>query len=315
MSSFNLRRIDLNLLNIFEVVNEERNQRKASERLYMTQPAVSAAIARLREIVHDKLFLATSRGLTPTPKADELYKAVHASLGLIRTQLGTGGEFSVAECQRIFTVAIDYGSGAALALPLFQRLRALAPKAKLQIKTISEEQTRLEMIKSGELDVSVCQFRTVESGIESAPFNLHQGVFVVREGHPRISYAPDLETMTGEEFVLVHGQPMTYENSELDALVACVRDRIALEVPSAAVIPQIVKKTDLASIMSLLTLNALDCSDGLLIFELPSKQERATAYVHWREDADQASQWFKTLLLDVLRSIANNTSVPKPEVM
>jgi DNA-binding transcriptional LysR family regulator len=306
MASFNLRRIDLNLLKIFEVLYEEKNQRKASERLFITQPAVSAALTRLREIVHDKLFLATSRGLTSTLKADELYKAVHASFGLIRNQLDYSGEFSPAECQRVFTVAIDYGSGAALALPLFNKLRAFAPKARLQIQTISEESTRLEMLKSGGLDLSICQFRTLESDIESSPFSLHQGVFIARKGHPRISQAPDFEAMTREEFVLVYGQPMAYENSELDALVACIRDRIALEVPSAAVIPHIVKGTDLVSIMSRLTLSALDCSGGLLICDLPTKQERATAYAHWCVEADLASSWFRELVLEELRSLSND---------
>jgi DNA-binding transcriptional LysR family regulator len=149
MSTFNLRRIDLNLLGIFEVVYEERNQRKAAERLFMSQPAGSAAISRLRDIVQDRLFIVTARGLTPTPKADELYAAFHAALGVIRTQLGTGGTFSPSESQRIFRVAIEYGSGAALALPLFDRLRALAPNARLQIQTIPDEAARLARLKSG----------------------------------------------------------------------------------------------------------------------------------------------------------------------
>jgi DNA-binding transcriptional LysR family regulator len=308
MSTFNLRRIDLNLLGIFEVVYEERNQRKAAERLFMSQPAVSAAISRLRDIVQDRLFIVTARGLTPTPKADELYAAFHAALGVIRTQLGTGGTFSPSESQRIFRVAIEYGSGAALALPLFDRLRALAPNARLQIQTIPDEAARLARLKSGELDISISQTRTLESEIESAPINLHQGVFVVRSGHPRISDSPDVETMTREEFVLVHGQPMAYENQELDALVSCIKDRLVLEVPSAAVIPQIVRRTNLATIMSRQTLEALDCAEGLQIFELPISHVRGTAFVHWSVNAQEATQWFKELVLSEIRSLADGCS-------
>lgn len=303
MPTFNLRRIDLNLLSIFEVVYEEKNQRKAAERLFMTQPAVSAAISRLRDIVQDRLFLVSARGLTPTPKADELYKALHSALGVIRTHLGTGETFTPSECQRIFRMTIEYGSGAALALPLFNRLRARAPNARLQIQTIPDEVARVGRLKSGELDLSISQTRTLESDIESTPFNLHEGVFVVREGHPRISMTPDLEAMSREEFVLVHGQPMAYENRDLDALVACIRDRLVLEVPSAVVIPQIVRQTDLATIMSRQTLAALDYSEGLRIFDLPIRFGRATTFVHWSVNADKATQWFKEQVLDELRSM------------
>jgi|GEM_PF-1504793 len=305
MSTFNLRRIDLNLLGIFEVVYEERNQRKAAERLFMTQPAVSAAISRLRDNVQDRLFLVSPRGLTPTPKADELYKAFHAALGVIRTNLGNGETFRPDECQRIFRVAIEYGSGAALALPLFNRLRALAPNARLQIQTIPDEMIRLARLKTGELDISISQTRTLESEIESARFNLHQGVFVVREGHPRISQSPDLGAMTREEYVLVHGQPMTYENPEMDTLVACIRDRLVLEVPSATVIPQIVRRTDLATIMSRQTLEALDCSQGLQIFDLPITYVRGTAFVHWSVNADQAMRWFRERVLEEMRELTD----------
>lgn len=307
MSTFNLRRIDLNLLGIFEVVYEEKNQRKAAERLFMTQPAVSAAISRLRDIVQDRLFLVSARGLTPTPKADELYKSFHAALGVIRTNLDNGDNFSPDECQRIFRIAIEYGSGAALALPLFNRLRALAPNARLQIQTIPDEMARLARLKSGELDISISQTRTLESDIESAPFNLHKGVFVIREGHPRISQNPDLDAMSREEYVLVHGQPMAYENQELDALVACIRDRLVLEVPSATVIPQIVRQTDLATIMSRQTLEALDCSQGLQVLDLPITYGRGTAFVHWCLNADQATRWFKERVLDELKEMTRTS--------
>ena len=66
------RKIDLNLLTIFEAVYETRNQSRAAERLYMTQPSVSVAISKLRSLVGDRLFLVGPGGLSPTKKADTL---------------------------------------------------------------------------------------------------------------------------------------------------------------------------------------------------------------------------------------------------
>ena len=114
--------------------------------------------------------------------------------------------------------------------------------------------------------------------------------------------------MAGEEFVLVHGQPLAYENSELDALIACIRDRIVLEVPSAAVIPHIIQQTDLATIISRQILEALGCLPALQVFDLPIRYGRGTAYVHWSLNADPATQWLRERVLGELRSLAGDSS-------
>ncbi|HAZ41693.1 MAG TPA: transcriptional regulator LeuO, partial [Methylococcaceae bacterium] len=70
--NLNLRRLDLNLLTVFEAVYQERSQQKASERLYMSQPAISNAISRLRTLLDDRLFYG-NKTIQTTHKADELY--------------------------------------------------------------------------------------------------------------------------------------------------------------------------------------------------------------------------------------------------
>ena len=83
----NLRSVDLNLLPVFEAVYEERNVTKASERLAMSQPAVSHALARLRSMVGDELFVAGRRGAAVTPAAQNLYPRVKAALDAVREGL------------------------------------------------------------------------------------------------------------------------------------------------------------------------------------------------------------------------------------
>ncbi|NER51739.1 MAG: LysR family transcriptional regulator [Symploca sp. SIO1A3] len=73
MNSVHYEQIDLNLLHIFEAVMMELNVSRAAERLNMTQPAVSHALRRLRRITNDDLFLKVPSGVTPTPKALELW--------------------------------------------------------------------------------------------------------------------------------------------------------------------------------------------------------------------------------------------------
>ena len=79
--------IDLNLLSIFEAVMTELNVSRAAERLNMTQPAVSHALRRLRRITNDELFLKVPSGVSPTPKALELWAPISEGLLQIRQAL------------------------------------------------------------------------------------------------------------------------------------------------------------------------------------------------------------------------------------
>ena len=76
----NLRAVDLNLLPIFVAVVEEGQLSRAAQRLGMSQPAVSAALQRLRLTVDDDLFTRSRSGLSPTPRATDLYNEVSTHL-------------------------------------------------------------------------------------------------------------------------------------------------------------------------------------------------------------------------------------------
>ena len=301
----NLRRIDLNLLTVFEVVYEERNQRKASERLFMTQPAVSSSVARLRDIVNDKLFSVTPKGLVPTPKATDLYNSIHPALGVIRSNLDVEEAFEPSECQRVFKLAVDYGSGAAVALPLFNQLRAHAPSAKLHIVNLPKSELIPEMMREGELDIVLSQYRLTDPFIESIPYNWHTGVIVVRKGHPRINSSLTVEDLASEDFVFVHGQPTSYDVSNMDNLLACIRDRVVLEVPTATVIPSIIRKSDMVSLISKQVFESLESSHELQVFDLPIDYPPAATFAHWKQDLshDPSGQWFKEQFKEVMDRI------------
>ena len=114
----NLRAVDLNLLTVFEAVYEERNQARAAERLAMTQPAVSNAMARLRHVVRDPLFVPASRGVIPTPAAERLYPRVREALSSLREGLAGERGFDPRTTTAAFDLLIGYGGGAVLGPPL-----------------------------------------------------------------------------------------------------------------------------------------------------------------------------------------------------
>ena len=80
---FNIRRVDLNLLPVFEAVYEEQSLSRAAARLAMTQSAVSHAVTRLRALFNDELFVRQPRGVRPTPTAEVVYARIRSAGDLI----------------------------------------------------------------------------------------------------------------------------------------------------------------------------------------------------------------------------------------
>src|SRR5688500_904121 len=96
----NVQDIDLNLLRVFDAVRREHGVTPAAARLGLTQPAVSNALARLRGLLGDALFIRTPRGMDPTPFARELAEPVRQALALLESALAHGPGFDPSTSTR-----------------------------------------------------------------------------------------------------------------------------------------------------------------------------------------------------------------------
>ena len=96
--------IDLNLLVLFQQLMVERRVSKVADNLGLTQPAVSNALAKLRRIFGDELFLRTSGGMVPTPFAEQLGESVGYALGMIHSGLNQRTQFTPATLKRTITI-------------------------------------------------------------------------------------------------------------------------------------------------------------------------------------------------------------------
>jgi DNA-binding transcriptional LysR family regulator len=106
ISHNDLRRLDLNLLVAFQVLVREKSVSRAAERLFLGQPAVSGALARLRDLLHDEILVRTGRGMEPTAKALTLYAQLTPALEQIRATLFEQPAFDPAKETRTFHVGM-----------------------------------------------------------------------------------------------------------------------------------------------------------------------------------------------------------------
>jgi DNA-binding transcriptional LysR family regulator len=105
-----LRQADLNLLVVFTALAEERNVTRAASRLLLSQPAVSRALQRLREMFQDDLLIRSPSGYEPTPKGKRLLQELSTMMPRL-DRLLSGEDFDPRAEETTFRVAVtDHAS-------------------------------------------------------------------------------------------------------------------------------------------------------------------------------------------------------------
>jgi DNA-binding transcriptional LysR family regulator len=126
---------DLNLLVVFDAVEQEKNLTRAGLRLGMSQPAVSHALARLRHLLKDDLFVRTPTGMRPTPRAERMVGPVRAALQELQVTL-EADEFDASQASNTFTIAVNNYAARAVVPALARRISQLAPSVVLEVRPI-----------------------------------------------------------------------------------------------------------------------------------------------------------------------------------
>lgn len=197
----NLRSVDLNLLPVFEAVYEERSLSRAAERLAMTQPAVSHALARLRALCSDDLFIRRSRGVEPTPVAQQVYASVRGALGAVREAVSERRTFDPLRSSRKFFITIPHPMGPLIAIRLRERLASIAPGIEMQFSTRSRPVDLERDLREGRVDLAVDWIVPLGTGFRSTPLFVDALVAVARSGHPALRRVRSVKDLQQGAFV------------------------------------------------------------------------------------------------------------------
>src|SRR5688500_19304880 len=154
ITAMNVHDIDLNLLRVFDAVLHEKGVTPAATRLGLTQPAVSNALARLRKILGDALFVRTPRGMDATPFARELAEPVRQALALLESALAHGPGFDPATATRAFRFYLSDLGQIEFLPPLVERVQRDAPGVRLEAVALEIEDIA-DALAAGGLDLAV----------------------------------------------------------------------------------------------------------------------------------------------------------------
>lgn len=203
---FNLRSIDLNLLPVFEAVYEERNLSRAAGRLGMSQSAVSHALARLRDLLLDDLFVRLPQGVQPTPLADLIYLRVRDSLAEVRDLLGETRVFNPATSNRSFYIAIPHPLGPLLAECVYRQLAETAPGISVEFSTRSLPVDLPRKLENGRVDMAIDWFPRDEENIHSMHLFSDHMVLVARRDQPALLATSIEQVVRDFQFVSIRNR-------------------------------------------------------------------------------------------------------------
>lgn len=175
--------LDLNLLKTFMILMQERNMRKASQRLFVSQPAISQALQKLRNHFDDELFVKVKTGLEPTPFAESLANDITPHLDGLAAAVNRSHQFDPAEVDNKIRIALAPITMTCLPGFLFEQMRALAPHAQLEL--VGWSNSTVDEILKGETLMGVNYELLMANKEIYAPKILDlKGRIFVREGHP-----------------------------------------------------------------------------------------------------------------------------------
>lgn len=200
----NTNTFDLNLLRVLDALLRERSVSRAAERLALSQPAVSNALNRLRELLDDPLLVRVGRAMQPTPRALELEAPIRDALQRIQQSLSGGDSFDAARSRQRFTLALtDYAE--LLCMPaLLQRLGTEAPGMALDVRHLTPS-LPVEALDKGDLDLVLGRFEEVPARFQRRSWTHETLRLVARCEHPQVQGKIDLPTFLGQRHLWVSG--------------------------------------------------------------------------------------------------------------
>jgi DNA-binding transcriptional LysR family regulator len=200
----NIYNFDLNLLRVLDALLRERNVSRAAERLSLSQPAVSNALNRLRELLDDPLLVRVGRAMQPTPRALSLEVPIRDALQQIEHTLNAGDYFDPATSRQRFVIAVtDYVE--LICMPsLMARLASVAPGIQLAIQHLTPS-LPAAALDDGELDLVLGRFVDVPTRFHTRRWASETLQVAVRKGHPLIGKTLNLDAFLRLRHLWVHG--------------------------------------------------------------------------------------------------------------
>lgn len=288
-----MRRLDTELLLIFDEVYKTRNVTRAAANLGLPQSTVSLGLSRLREQFNDRLFSRTSRGMEPTPRAANAIADIRLALQAMQSALADEPVFVPAASQRAFTVCMTDISEIVLLPRLLNYLRTHGPGIKLDVAKISPDSPA--ELANGTVDLAVGFMPHLEAGFYQQKLFDQHFVCLVSKHHPRVTEALTVDLLRAEGHVLVRTSGTGHAIVDKVLAQADVERNVVLRLPSFLGVARIVAQTELLAIVPYRYGVAMQESEDIRLLAVPVELPSFEVKQHWHEryHADASNRWLR----------------------
>ncbi len=312
----NPNRLDLNLLRVFGAILDTRSVTVAATTLGLTQSAVSNQLARLREAFDDPLFVRTSEGMVPTPRALAIADPIRKSLVAIRFCLEEQLGFDPAASDRTFRIYMS-DVGQMVFLPkLIERLARIAPRVNIETVQVPAGRMRDIALESGEVDLAMGYFEDFDGAFRQQMLFEERYVGMVRRGHPTIANKLEMQSFldTPQLVYQPRGGGHGAQEQAVDQAFASagVTRRVAVRAAHAMGVTYILATTDLLVVVpSRLAAACRELAD-IAILSLPVDIPRFQVKQHWHErfHQDPGNAWLRSVVAELFQDQRARIPVP-----
>lgn len=291
----NIAKLDLNLLVVFDALMYERNVTRAAHRVFLSQPAMSHALQRLRNALGDPLFVRNGRDMTPTPRAEALITVVRPLLEGFSEALH-GPAFSPARLHQTFRLALPDVAEFNVVPRLLQLVAQEAPKVKLALQDLDVDEFQSQLAR-GELDAAVIADVPLRSGMHRrALLREEHIVALMRREHPAASEklnAHKLRRLRRLAVTLSGGRVVS--PIEHSSLSQASLGEVVVSTPHITSAGAILLSSDLVLVIGELAGETLASLYDLKIVRLPVRLPAVESSLVWHDRAhrDAAQRWFR----------------------
>jgi LysR family nod box-dependent transcriptional activator len=297
-------RFDLNLLIALDMLLREKNITRAAEKVFVSQPAMSAALHRLRDYFGDPLLVRVGREMELSPRGQSLVDPVREALLLIQTTLGSQPTFTAATTQREFTLIMSEEAVPGLLPAILERVSTDAPGIRINIELIT--QSALSRLEYGDADLCLCMdslrlfdVRAFPDTLRSIRLRPVRWLCAVDRNHPTVGDSITAEQYFSLPHVFARPSGSTVSAEQLVKRLLGIDINVHITVPSLLHLPLVLPGTRLVATLPERVATMGASAAAFKTFPLPVETEPLHEMLMWhkRNEADPAHAWFRELIV------------------
>lgn len=291
-----ISKVDLNLFIVLEAIYAEGSITRASLKMNLTQPAISHALSRLRQLFDDPLFERQGHVMVPTPLARSIIEPVRRALRGFEVTLTGAARFDAASSERSFSLAVRDVLEASVLPPLMASITRAAPSVTLNTLQVSRRELESELA-AGTLDAAIDILLPLSNDIRRAQLAGDNTVVLVRRGHPLVKRRVlSLETYLQLEHIQTSSRRRGPGLEDVELSRQGLQRRIRLRCQHYFAACRVVSETDLALTMPERLARIVNQQFNNQILPIPLEMPSLDVYLYWHAnvDSDPANTWLRT---------------------